>query len=141
MDEKILVKDIVKKGRFFYRSQVILTINKELSKDEINRLRNRITKVAQDTGEGDKFLEIHIRTPKEFYIHQFNSVLYSGFTDRTEYPNYLDSDDISFLDSMFNRFIEHNGLYLPGTIVHLDVFSTLTKTIGIIKNEIASNSY
>ena len=138
MEEATKIIEINRPGTLFYRYNIVLSINKELTSGDCFAIRTRILELAKEFKEDSRYLEIYRRTPKEYYIHRVNSILYK-FDDSVEYSTFLNETDKEFFDSLFPKFIEHNGLYLPGTIIDIDTFYDISQTIGAIKNEIISS--
>ena len=141
MEEATKIIEINRPGTLFYRYNIVLSINKELTSGDCFSIRTRILELAKEFNEDSRYLEIYRRTPKEYYIHRFNSIFYRySFDDSgVEYSAFLSETDREFFDSLFPKFVEHNGLYLPGTIIDIDTFYDMSQTIGAIKNEIISS--
>ena len=130
------VKEFRRPGRWFWNNMIILSLDIKLPKDKEKNMRDKIINISKQTQEYNKHTEISFMTPEEYYRSQINSVFHGPL--HTEWANYLNSNDIEFLKSMYPKFLANQGIYSEGTVIQLDSMNALTKTIGEVKNEIAN---
>lgn len=143
MEEKIEVKELSgKRSGLLTRYNTTFSINRDLTEEAKKKLQEKIENILlRDYYSGsDKKIkfELSVVSAKEYYIGQLNKIIVIWWAGDYEYPDYIDKEDTDFLDSLFPRFVEHQGIYFPGTVVIIDTMDNINNSKTEIKNEIIS---
>ena len=130
MGEKIIIRELNIKSsvHFLWTFEKILSFNINLNKS-YKDIENRIVDISKKFNEREIGDSIEIYSAQDFYYYKLSSRI-------CDY-NFINEEEKEFIDSLFDRFCNHNNIFPNGFIV---IFRSLrgnyNNTIQHLKNEI-----
>lgn len=131
MGEKIIIRELnIKSVPFLWTFEKILSFNINLNKS-YKDIDNRIIDISIKFNEREIGDSIEVYSAQDFYYYKLSSKI-------CDY-NSINEEEKKFVDSLFDRFCNHNNIFPNGFIV---IFRSLrprgnyNNTIQYLKNEI-----
>jgi hypothetical protein len=131
MGEKIIIRDLNIKSsiHFLWTFEKILSFNINLNKS-YKDIKNRIVDISKNFNEWGIGDNIEIYSAQDFYYYKLSSRI-------CDYNSINEEEEKEFIDSLFDRFCNHNNIFPNGFII---IFRSLrgnyNNTIQYLKNEI-----